>query len=168
VFARIRANSGLIVKPCSSSLKFVAKIAVSLVSLTGCACGRAPDAELPVHRWAPLYADSSYRVAFDTAHVRRDGGGVYLTWIETRHARLEHENGHPFNREIIRNFLRCDPLSFKTVGVMLSLDDGPVVVWQGGDVRAGWAKPWKPTIPSSVDEGAMSRQCALLGEIARR
>jgi hypothetical protein len=132
------------------------------------ACDRSRNAELPVHQWAQVYTDSLYRVSFDTAHVRRDGGGVFLTWIETRHAQVEREGGRAFDREVIRNFLRCDPLSFKNVGVMLSLDDGPVVVWRGGDVRAAWRRPWKPTIPGSVDEGAMSRQCAMLGEIARR
>ena len=136
--------------------------------LSSGACDRAREPALPAHHWVAVHDDARYHVSLDTAHVRRDGGGVYLVWFETRHAAIARDGGHPFDREVIRDFIRCDPLAFKNVGAMLSLGDGPVVVWQGGDVRRASATQWKPTTPGSVDESAFSEACRLLGEIARR
>ena len=149
------------------------KIGLLLVLLTviGCVSARSEFVtpfKLSDHAWRQVYADTSFVVSLDLAHV----SGVPQTdsvavWYETRHLAMREHEGKPWNREIIHSLLRCEPLSFKTVLTTIFLNDGPPVAQIGGvqaDVRT---KPWRPVLRDSVDEAAMRGACRILQRIPR-
>lgn len=133
---------------------------------SGCASARTgfvtPFA-LRDHQWRQVYADTTYVVSLDVAHVSPGPEEDSLAvWYETRHLAMREHEGKPWNREIIRSLLRCEPLSFKTVLTTVFLDDGPPIAQIGGreaDVRE---KPWRPVRPDTVDEAAMRGACKFL------
>jgi hypothetical protein len=142
-----------------------------ILTLNGCAKARSKFVapfELPDHAWHQVYADSSFVVSLDLAHVsgvrQKDSAAV---WYETRHLAMREHEGKPWDREIIRSLLRCEPLSFKTVLTTIFLKDGPPLAQIGGaeaDVRT---KPWRPVLPNSVDEAAMRGACQVLQRPSR-
>jgi len=87
-------------------------------------------------------------------------------WYETIHATLREHDGQPWNREIIRSYLRCEPLSFKTVRITIFLNDGPAVAQEGGDPQDVAGQPWKDAT-ARVDKAAMSRACEIITEQER-
>ena len=137
-----------------------------LLPVIGCASARSEFVtpfELSDHSWHQVHADTSFVVSLDLVHVsgapQMDSVAV---WYETRHLAMREHEGKPWNREIIRSLLRCEPLSFKTVLTTIFLNDGPPVAQIGGvqaDVRT---KPWRPVLPDSVDEAAMRGACQVL------
>jgi hypothetical protein len=114
------------------------------------------------HDWRLLYHDTTYEVALDSSHIERQSDNAYLVWYQTRHATPKVEAGQPWNRELIRSLLRCDPLSFKTVRITLHYDAGPVVAARGGDVADVASEPWKPVTSGSVDEAALREACVVI------
>jgi|SRR5688572_7386375 hypothetical protein len=137
-----------------------------LMAATGCAGARTgfvtPFA-LRDHQWRQVYADTSYVVSLDVAHV--SGGpekDSLAVWYETRHLAMRKHEGKPWNREIIRSLLRCEPLSFKTVLTTIFLGDGPPIAQVGGSEADVREKPWRPVGPDTVDEAAMQGACKLL------
>ncbi len=126
--------------------------------------GNATSQQHGSHAWLQLYMDADYRVSLDTADMTPTAQGAYLVWYETKHTSPKVEAGKPWNREIIRSMLRCDPLSFKTVRITVHYDDGPVVAAIGGDVADVASKPWKPVVSPSVDEATMRPACAFIAQ----
>lgn len=129
--------------------------------------GSVSAQDQPAHRWQELYKDASYHVFLDTANVEAQAGDAYLVWYQTIHATLREHDGEPWNREIIRSFLRCEPVSFKTVHITIFLDDGPPVATEGGDLEDAVDQPWNEAT-ASVDRPAMKRACEIIRARARR
>jgi hypothetical protein len=71
----------------------------------------------------------------------------------------EHD-GRPWNRAIIRNLLRCEPLSLRTVRIRFFCDDGPEVHVTGGEATDVAVQPWKPATAAG-DKPVMSEDRAL-------
>lgn len=132
----------------------------------GCASARSefvtPFA-LDDHKWRQVYADTSYVVSLDIAHVNPGPEDDSLAvWYETRHLAMRDHEGKPWNREIIRSLLRCEPLSFKTVLTTIFLENGPPIAQIGGRAADVREKLWRPVGPDTVDEAAMRGACKLL------
>ncbi len=143
--------------------------AVASGHVIGCSRpGSATSEQHGSHAWLQLYMDADYRVSIDTADMTPTAEGAYLVWYETKHTSPKVEAGRPWNREIIRSLLRCDPLSFKTVRITVHYDDGPVVAAIGGDVADVASKPWKPVVSPSVDEATMRPACVFIAQRSAR
>jgi hypothetical protein len=141
-------------------------LASALVVLGAIACGqpdRATTEDWLAHGWHQVFKDADYQVSLDTAHIERGPDDSYLVWYETVHATLRGHNGRPWNREIIRSYLRCDPLSFKTVRITIFLNDGPAVAQEGGDPQDVADQSWKDAT-APVDKVAMTRACEIIIE----
>ncbi|MGH7575677.1 MAG: hypothetical protein ACREM1_11220 [Longimicrobiales bacterium] len=109
------------------------------------------------HRWQELYEDASCHFFLDTANVEEGRpGNAYLVSYQTIHGKRREHDGVPWNREIIRSLLRCEPVSFMTVHITIYLDDGPPVAREGGDLEDVVDQPWKEAA-ASVDRPAMKR-----------
>lgn len=138
------------------------------VILAGTSCASAGTRfvrpfELPDHEWAPVYADESFVVSLDVAHVSPGPEDDSLAvWYETRHLEMREHEGSPWNREVIHSLLRCDPLSFKTVRTTIFLEHGPPIAQIGGLMAEVLGRPWRPAGPGSVDEGAMRGACEVV------
>ncbi len=122
---------------------------------------RAMTEDRPAHRWQQVFKDADYQVSLDTAHIERGPDDSYLVWYETVHATLREHDRRPWNREIIRSDLRCEPLSFKTVRITIFLNEGPAVAQQGGDPQDVADQPWKDAT-ARVANAAMSRACEII------
>ena len=131
----------------------------------GCALRNQPSQDENSHDWRLVYHDAAYQVSLDSSHIELQSGGAYLVWYQTRHAAPKVEAGQPWNRELIRSLLRCDPLLFKTVRITLHYDAGPVVAARGGDLVAVADTPWKSPTAGSVDEEAMREACVVIGRL---
>ena len=159
-----RANPG----SSGGAIIITGKIGFLFLLLTAIACRSARSEfitplELSDHAWHQVYADTSFVVSLDLAHVsgnpQKDSVAV---WYETRHLAMREHEGKPWNREIIRSLLRCKPLSFKTVLTTIFLNNGPPVAQIGGVQADVGTKPWRPVLPNSVDEAAMRGACQVL------
>jgi hypothetical protein len=99
-------------------------------------------------------------------------GSTYRVWMQTRWAAPRYGSRKrtplPFNREMIRTYLRCDPIAYKVVGTVVSLDDGPPVDSVIVGEKAASAGNWKDAEPGSADAGAGKGACAILDARARR
>ena len=142
-------------------------LGISLLVVVSIACDapeRGESVDSPVHQWQQVYKDSDYQVSLDTANIELIPDDAYLLWFETRHATTRVHDGEPWNRELIRSFLQCEPfLSFKTVRMSVFHDDGPLVAQQDG-TKDVFDQPWEPVRSPSVDEGAAEGACAILGD----
>jgi len=116
--------------------------------------------------WYVVFADSELTIALDTSRVSRVDSSTYRLWLKTRWAAPRNgtrkHTSSPFNREMIRTYLRCSPVAYKVIGTVVSLDDGPpldsMVV---GDRRARLGA-WNVAKPRSADVGAGENACRLL------
>jgi len=124
-----------------------------------------PSQEGSSHDWRLVYKDATYEVSLDSSHIDLQPDGAYLVWYQTRHAAPKVEVGQPWNRELIRSLLQCDPLAFKTVRITLHYDAGPVVAAQGGEVADVADHSWKSPTSGSVDEAAMREACAVIARL---
>ena len=160
--SRVRRASMKILRPLLAA-------AVASGHAIGCSRpGNATSQQHGSHAWLQLYIDADYRVSLDTADMTPMAQGAYLVWYETKHTSPKVEAGKPWNREIIRSLLRCDPLSFKTVRITVHYNDGPVVAAIGGDIADVASKPWKPVVSPSVDEATMRPACAFIAQRSAR
>lgn len=100
-----------------------------VLAATGCDWpDRATTADGPAPGRKQVFKDADYQVSLDTAHIERGPEDSYLVWYETVHGALREDDGQPWNREIIRSYLRRDPLSAKTVRITMFLNDAPAIV----------------------------------------
>ncbi len=139
-------------------------LGTALLVLGATACDqpdRATTEDRPAHSWQQVFKDADYQVSLDTAHIEPGPDESYLVWYETVHATLREYEGQPWSREIIRSYLRCNPLSAKTVRITIFLDDGPAVVHDSGDPQDLADQPWWD-VTARVDKAAMSRACEII------
>lgn len=135
------------------------------VVLGGCTAGASSDLVHPVRVadpvWEELYRDDLFFVSLDVAHV--DPGpepDTFAVWYRTDRLETQFEDEQPWNREIIRSLLRCDPVQFKTVRITVFLDDGPPVAQEGGSMAEAARVEWRDPVLESIDEASMEGACA--------
>jgi hypothetical protein len=113
----------------------------------------------------PEHPASTVRVSLDTVGLRqRADDRVHFAWFETRHSVPRREGGRPFDRELIRVMLRCEPAGeprdFRTVDALLLDGDRPPVYQEGASVaeldRRG---TWRPVRPGTADAAAFRAVC---------
>jgi hypothetical protein len=116
--------------------------------------------------WQAVFTNPDLSVGLDTSRVERVDSVTYRVWMQTRWAAArfgsQKRTASPFNRELIRTYLRCNPTAYRVVGTVVSLDDGPAVdsIVVGDD--AARARAWSVAEPQSADAGAGDRACAIL------
>ena len=113
--------------------------------------------------WATVFFHTDLTVALDTTRVEPMSDGSYLLWFQKTWVTPRKTQSRPFNRELIHALVRCEPLTFKTVGVTLFYDEGPPVAEAGGSVSEAAKEEWKTPIPGSADEGSFQQACMNLG-----
>jgi hypothetical protein len=133
--------------------------------------GRAPAASVlagPVDGGSGrvLLHEDGFEVRLDTTRVEREADGSYRLHFETRHAHQRMAGDRPFNRGHLELLVRCDPLGFKTVSQVLSLNDGPAVFRQASALAALADSAWKPAPTGSIDARFLRAACAALGPSA--
>lgn len=129
--------------------------------------GRAPAASVPSGpvndaSGRVLLHEDGFEVRLDTTRVEREADGSYRLRFETRHAHQRIAGARPFNRGHLELLVRCDPLSFKTVSQVLSLNDGPAVFRQESALAALADSAWKPAPTGSIDARFLRAACAAL------
>ena len=116
--------------------------------------------------WSTVFFDSAFRIGLDTSRVERVADDVYLIWLQTRWSAPRRGStkttATPFNRELIRTFLRCNPTQYKVVQTVVSLNDGPPIDSVGVGLAATKAGKWTSPSHGSADIGAGDRACAIL------
>ncbi len=89
---------------------------------------------------------------------------TYAVRYQTERFVMQDEDGEPWNREVIRSLLQCQPLEFKTVRVTVFLDAGPPVDQVGGSVEDIAEEPWR-AVRASIDAASMEGACSLIAEL---
>ncbi|HUQ84471.1 MAG TPA: hypothetical protein VM076_25175 [Gemmatimonadaceae bacterium] len=116
--------------------------------------------------WQKVFADTELSIGVDTSRVERVDGSTYRVWLQTRWATprsgSRKETPSPFNRELIRTYLRCGSTAYKVVSTVVSLNDAPAIDSVVVNDRAAWAGTWNVAKPQSADAGAGEGACAIL------
>ena len=121
--------------------------------------------ELTNHEWQQVYSDSAYTVSLDVANVAAGPEESSVSvWYQTRHLTMKKHEGKDWNREVIHSYLRCEPLSFKTVLMTIFLEHGEPVAQIAKSPAELSKEDWRPVIQGSVDEGSLKMACELLRE----
>ena len=116
--------------------------------------------------WQIVFANAALTIGLDTSRVERLADSTFRVWLQTRWAAprtgSQKRTPSPFNRELIRTYLRCNPTQYKVVSTVVSLNDGPAIDSVVVGDSAAWAGSWVLAAPQSADAGAGDRACAIL------
>ena len=116
--------------------------------------------------WQMVFTNVELIVGLDTSRVERVDSTTYRVWLQTRWAAASFgsrkKTPSPFNRELIRTYLRCNPTAYRVVSTVVSLNDGAAVDSVVVSDAAARATPWAVAAPQSADAGAGDTACAIL------
>ncbi len=114
--------------------------------------------------WQTVLADSTFRIAMDTAHVQRGPGNGWMVWFITTHASPQGPDTLRFDRGRIRLLVRCTPLEFKSMSEELALGDSPPVFRQAWQLTGRDAVAWRVPQPGTTDAQFLRTACGYLVE----
>lgn len=131
-------------------------------------CQSADTRPIPLANRAPwrqvFRADSTFRIAMDTTHVKPGPAGTWFVWFVTTHAAPLGPDSLRFDRGRIRLLLRCDPLAFKSVSQDLGLGDARPVSHREWPLDGPNAVGWQSPKPGATDDQFIRAACAVLEE----
>jgi len=146
--------------------RWVAALRVGLLACPVALGAQTSDVHAFAAPWSTVFVDSGFQIGLDTSRVDRLGENHYLIWLQTRWA--EPRRGRtkttptPFNREMIRTFLHCNPTQYKVIQTVVYLNDGPPIDSVGVGLAAATSGEWTTPSPGSADIRAGDRACAIL------
>jgi hypothetical protein len=124
----------------------------------------------PVRRfeppWVTVFTDPDFQIALDSSRIDRVDADAYLVWMQTRWVTPRNgstkRTSSPFDRELIHTFVKCNPIAYKVVRTVVSLESGPPVDSVGTDLQTARASTWRPASPGSADLGAGRAMCGIV------
>ncbi len=140
---------------------------VLTLGLALAACHRAPIGSQPIPLpdappWLTLLADSTFRIAMDTAHLQPGPQHGWFVWFVTAHARPQGPDSLRFDRGRIRLLVRCEPLAFKSVSQELALRGSRPVFHKAWPQTGPDSVAWRVPQPDATDARFLRAACALL------
>ncbi len=136
------------------------------MALTGCRSG-APTGSQPIPLgdrapWHTVLADSTFRIAMDTARVQRGPEDGWIVWFITTHAAPQGPDTLRFDRGRIRVLVRCTPLEFKSMSEELALGDARPVFRQQWRLSGRDAVAWRVPQAGATDAVLLRTACGIL------
>ena len=141
-------------------------IMLTVLALLAFGCASTALSQRLAPPWRRIFVDSGFDIAFDTSHVENDREDQYVIRLETRwkipRRGRTKRTSTPFNRELIRAFLRCQPPGYKVISTVVSLNNGAPIDSVATSVADARMKEWSIPARGSADAGVADRVCAIL------